>query len=61
MSDVHVLPIDDTRPHIERRECPCQPTLETIYGSPDAVVCHRSYDGREYFEPDGPVKPQDPQ
>jgi hypothetical protein len=49
-ADVHVLPVDDTRPHDEVRQCWCRPRVDEEGGHP--VIVHNSADGREYFEPD---------
>jgi len=48
MSDIHILPIDDLREHVELRQCPCRPRVDDVEGT--AIVVHNSYDGREYFE-----------
>lgn len=49
--DTHVLPLNDLITHLELRQCPCQPSVEE-FPNGNAVVVHRSADGREYFEPD---------
>lgn len=50
MSDtVHVLPVDDLKPHIESAACKCQPRVDTVRNG-NRVVVHNSYDGREFFE-----------
>jgi hypothetical protein len=49
-SDVHVVPVNDTREHMDIRQCWCRPTLDEEAGH--VVVVHQSADGREYFEPD---------
>jgi hypothetical protein len=45
--DIHVTPVGDLIPHVDRRDCWCQPT-------PDAdeprVVVHHSADEREQWE-----------
>lgn len=48
MSDVHVLPVDDLKEHVESVDCPCQPYVEVIGAS--LLIVHHSWDGREYFE-----------
>lgn len=44
----HVIPINDKKPHIEKRYCKCSPKL--IYQDGVAIYVHNSYDGREVFE-----------
>ncbi len=42
---VHVLPIDDVKPHIESGEyCPCAPRVD------GDVVVHNAFDGHEFYE-----------
>lgn len=51
MADVHVLPIDDLRPHEETRDCWCHPdTQREPYEEAGIVVVHHSLDGRELVE-----------
>lgn len=46
---IHVLPIDDTKPHEEEGTmCPCAPTVE--WENAEAVVIHNAFDGREISE-----------
>lgn len=48
---VHVLPVDDLRPHIETGTyCHCKPRIEREGGG--TVVVHNAYDGREFYEND---------
>jgi len=50
---VHVLPIDDTREHVESAECWCQPKVskvENFAGGYGYVLTHNSADGRELLE-----------
>jgi len=42
--DLHVLPLDDLRPHIEDEGCWCNPTED------DDVWVHHSLDRREDYE-----------
>jgi len=51
---VHVLPLDDTREHVERADCWCGPKVEKVEtntGGWGYVVTHKSADGRELLEP----------
>jgi hypothetical protein len=41
---VHVLPINDARPHRESVDCECRPRVE------GRVCIHNSWDGREIAE-----------
>lgn len=46
----HVLPANDTKPHMESEACECEPRVDQyIYGR---IVVHNSYDKRELFERD---------
>jgi hypothetical protein len=48
MSDnVHIIPLDDLRPHQASIDCACKP-----YRDPetDALIIHIAYDGREFAE-----------
>jgi hypothetical protein len=52
--DVHVLPINDTREHVESPQCWCRPKvqkIETVVGGWGHVITHNSKDGRELLEP----------
>ena len=40
----HIIPIDDLRPHIENKECLCNPEIR------ENLLIHNSFDGREYDE-----------
>jgi len=48
----HVLPIDDLRPHVERRSCWCQPAIERLKDGV-LLVTHHALDGRELVEQHG--------
>jgi len=51
VGEVHVLPIDDTSEHAERRDCRCWPLVEKPVSDGDqTLVVHESFDGREAFE-----------
>lgn len=54
MSTIHVLPVDDERPHSEvGLTCWCTPEVQTGNAGglfADPVVIHNSADGREYRE-----------
>lgn len=43
-TDVHILPTDDTKPHIESVVCACRPRVE------GNMVSHNAWDGREFLE-----------
>ena len=52
--DVIVVPIGDLKPHLEGRECWCDPRLENSYEDPTwldnpeaVVVIHNAADGRD--------------
>ncbi len=45
---VHVLPLNDLKPHEQSRACECRPAVER-YENGDVVI-HNSYDGREIAE-----------
>lgn len=49
METVHVVPINDLKPHDDSIACACNPRLEFVEGG-STVVVHNSYDGREIFE-----------
>ena len=51
--DVHVLPVNDLRDHVESRECWCQPATTREDDEDDVVVIHHSADGRELVEQQG--------
>ena len=48
MSEQHILPLNDTRSHIERMTCPCDPKLEIVDGG--FIIIHNSFDRREISE-----------
>lgn len=43
-NDVHVLPINDLKDHIERSDCWCRPQED------EGVIIHNSMDRREEYE-----------
>lgn len=43
-NDVHIIPINDYREHVESMDCWCRPSHD------DGVVIHNAMDGRERFE-----------
>jgi hypothetical protein len=49
-ADIHVLPVDDLRPHVETRDCWCRPRVEQDPHMVIALVIHESADGRELVE-----------
>jgi len=42
----HIIPIGDTREHVLRADCWCDPRLDYE----DCIATHNSNDGREQFE-----------
>lgn len=47
MSDIHVVPIDDLKPHEQCDRCWCRPRRDD---EEPAVVVHNSMDQRETYE-----------
>ncbi|MES2382365.1 MAG: hypothetical protein V4538_15065 [Bacteroidota bacterium] len=45
---LHVLPINDIKPHEETTTCECEPNV--IFENGEMIVVHNSYDGREFIE-----------
>ena len=52
LRDVHVMPKEDIRVHVQTRDCWCCPTL-IREPRREAVVIHHSADGRELVERHG--------
>ena len=50
MPDIHVLPVNDLREHVESEDCWCHPRIERV-GDDGWLVVHNSADGRELVEP----------
>lgn len=48
MSEKHILPINDIKPHEESTGCHCKPKVISENG--DTIVVHSSFDGREAIE-----------
>ena len=46
--DIHVLPLNDIKPHVESKDCPCMPEVIKEYFSD--VVIHNAWDRREIIE-----------
>lgn len=47
---LHVVPVDDLKPHSRDGEyCACQPEVRTVE-SGNRLVIHNAYDGREFYE-----------
>ena len=42
----HILPVDDTKEHIEESTCECLPQVEILENG-DMLIIHNAYDGRE--------------
>jgi hypothetical protein len=51
-NDVHVVPVNDLRKHVDLRRCWCEPRI-TQEKATGAVVVHNSKDGRELIERHG--------
>lgn len=47
--EVHVIPNDDSKKHLESEKCWCKPRIEFYDKN---LVVHNSTDKREYFEDD---------
>ena len=45
---IHILPLNDLKEHEETTTCPCGPRVD--WSEAEAIVIHRSWDGREYIE-----------
>lgn len=51
MNNIHVIPIDDLKPHIEKGlYCKCNPRIDSYTNG--KIIIHNSWDGREFFEID---------
>jgi hypothetical protein len=50
--DVHVLPMNDLRKHVEAEDCWCQPVV-TREKKSAALIVHNAMDGRELVEKHG--------
>lgn len=48
ISDFHILPIDDLKPHCDRRDCWCNPVEKE-----DGLWIHNSMDRREHTKEKG--------
>jgi hypothetical protein len=42
--DLHVLPVNDLKPHRESVTCHCDPRVEAVKGT--MLVIHNAFDGR---------------
>lgn len=58
--DIHILPVGDSREHVEDRDCWCVPQLQqhVSYPTPGiervtVTIVHNSDDGRELIERHG--------
>ena len=52
---LHVVPLDDLRPHLLHRTCWCQPRLDPQCDAP--IYIHNAADGRELFEALASLRP----
>ncbi len=59
ISDVHVIPIGDLKPHSAAGHCKCQPTAETQPNG-SRLWTHNAWDGREFFESDETASARSP-
>ena len=41
---IHVMPNNDTMPHHNSKDCPCNTRVD------DRIIIHNSFDGREFSE-----------
>jgi hypothetical protein len=48
--EINIVPVNDTKTHIESASCHCLPRIEDAKAG--QLVIHNSYDGREMFEYD---------
>jgi len=48
MTDYHVLPTEDSKPHIENECCSCKPSV-IIVPNGNRVIVHNAFDCRELF------------
>lgn len=46
----HVIPENDSRPHIEKSTCECVPEMREMKETGDMLIIHNSFDGREISE-----------
>lgn len=44
----HILPANDIKEHVEKTDCPCQPSF--IIENNQMIVVHNAFDGREGVE-----------
>lgn len=51
-TDIHVMPLEDYRPHDPSLSCWCRPTEEELDGYGHAVL-HVALDGREHTTKEG--------
>ena len=49
-TDLHVVPVDDWRPHEYSSQCWCKPTEELDTEHNEFLWIHRSMDQRELYE-----------
>jgi hypothetical protein len=50
MGDIHVIPVNDLREHVESSSCWCAPAQDDEC---PLLYIHHAADMREHFEPDG--------
>ena len=53
MTEIHVTPVNDLKPHLESADCWCRPVRDD---EEPAVVIHNSMDQREAHEQGRPLQ-----
>jgi len=49
-NNMHTYPLEDSKPHVFTRNCPCEPSLIMENGEP--TVVHNPFDLRDFFNQD---------
>lgn len=52
LNQIHIVPSNDLKPHIQGSWCWCAPMIEYINYGTTKIFTHNSLDGREFFEND---------
>jgi len=45
---IHIIPVNDLKPHIESSTCECEPRIEIVNG--EMIIIHHAFDKREFIE-----------
>ena len=45
---IHILPVNDLKPHTEDSTCECKPRVEIVSG--EMIIIHNAFDKREFLE-----------